>query len=58
MIIKSFTMQQSPMLRTHLLESEFSVQAFSGVMQVVLDFNILSLVTTFSVDKVHEDVKS
>ena len=46
------------MLRTHLLESEFSVQAFSGVMQVVLDFNILSLVTTFSVDKVHEDVKS
>ena len=57
MIIKSFTMQQSPMLRTHLLESEFSVQAFSGVMQVLLDF-ILSLVTTFSVDKVHEDVKS
>ena len=55
MIIKSFTMQQSPMLRTHLLESEFSVQAFSGVMQVVLDF-ILSLVTTFSVEKVHEDV--
>ena len=48
-------MQQSPMLRTHLLESEFSVQAFSGVMQVVLDF-ILSLVTTFSVDEVHEDV--
>ena len=39
------------MLRTHLLESEFSVQAFSGVMQVVLDF-ILSLVLTFSVDKV------
>ena len=57
MIIKSFTMQQSPMLRTHLLESEFSVQVFSGVMQVVLDF-ILSLVLTFSVDKVHEDVKS
>lgn len=45
------------MRRTHLLESEFSVQAFSGVMQVVLDF-ILSLVMTFSVDKVHEDVKS